>query len=150
MDDRLANITAAIDAIKKEVGDVLRRSSYYETEPWGMPNQDLFINMVIEIRTGLEPLKLLQKLKDIEVAIGREQTVQWGPRRIDIDILTIGLKKVNNSTLVIPHPRLGERNFVLIPLMELAPDIVVPGQTLTVEELYENCRDTCEVYIYED
>jgi 2-amino-4-hydroxy-6-hydroxymethyldihydropteridine diphosphokinase len=147
--DRVNNLNEAIEAIKTDCGDVLRRSSVYETEPWGMPDQDNFLNIVIEIRTAKDPIQLLNTVKNVEVRMGREQKVKWGPRKIDIDILSFGQKKLKTQQLEIPHPRIKERNFVLIPFMELAPDLILPGQQSTIEELYEACRDTCEVYIYE-
>lgn len=122
---------------------------HYETEAWGLKDQDDFINQTIIVETSLSPEALIKKTKEIEEIIGRDKTEKWGPRNIDIDILIYGEKEVTLNDLIIPHPKIAQRNFVLIPLMELLPEFVLPGFDLTVEELYDLCKDDCEVSIYE-
>jgi 2-amino-4-hydroxy-6-hydroxymethyldihydropteridine diphosphokinase len=123
--DRLANLRAAIESMPPEI-IVLAESHVYETPPWGYENQPAFLNMVIKAETGLEPEPLLAYLKQLEVELGREQNIRWGPRLIDLDILFYDDLVLDSLPLVIPHPRLHERAFVLVPLMDVAPDLVHP------------------------
>jgi 2-amino-4-hydroxy-6-hydroxymethyldihydropteridine diphosphokinase len=103
---------------------VVAVSSFLRTEPWGEPDQPGFLNAVAEIRTGLEPLALLQALKQLETTMGRVPSYRWGPRLIDLDIILYGERAVDLPGLKIPHPQYRERPFVLIPLREIAPDII--------------------------
>jgi 2-amino-4-hydroxy-6-hydroxymethyldihydropteridine diphosphokinase len=106
---------------------VVSCSSLYETAPVGGPPQRSFVNLVCEVVTELDPRVLLERCKAIEHRLGREPTeMRWGPRVVDIDILTFGDEKINEPDLEIPHPRLSERRFVLIPLLEIAPDAADP------------------------
>lgn len=148
--DRVSYIQKAIALIQKHICKVLQKSMLYETEPWGLADQEDFINQTIIVESNLSAEQLIIKTKAIEEEIGREKTEKWGPRNIDIDILLYGNKKVEKKDLIIPHPKITERNFVLIPLMELLPDLILPGFEYSVEELYEQCQDSCEVRIYEE
>ena len=123
--DRTANLRAAIASMPPDV-HVITESHVYETPPWGYENQPAFLNMVIKAETSLEPESLLTYLKQLEVQLGREQNFRWGPRLIDLDILFYDDVILESPPLVIPHPRLHERGFVLVPLLEIAPDIVHP------------------------
>ena len=147
--DRIGFLNQATDLITSGIGQVVQRSMHYETEAWGLKDQDDFINQTIIVETSLSPEALIKKTKEIEEIIGRDKTEKWGPRNIDIDILIYGEKEVTLNDLIIPHPKIAQRNFVLIPLMELLPEFVLPGFDLTVEELYDLCKDDCEVSIYE-
>ena len=147
--DRLGNLEGAFTEIEKRIGVIIRKSSIYETEPWGLKNQDMFLNIVIEVKTKLNPDDLLSSIKGIENEMGRIKTEKWGPRNIDIDILTFGDLKIDSENLKIPHPQIQNRNFVLIPFMELEPDLVLPGYQNSIEELFEQSKDECEVYIFE-
>lgn len=103
-------------------------SGLYRSEPLGGIEQPAFLNGVVGVRTTLDPAALLAALKSIEAALGREKTaVRWGPRTIDLDLLLFDDVRLNSPDLVIPHPGIGGRNFVLLPLLELAPDLAVPG-----------------------
>jgi len=108
---------------------LVRRSSYYRTAPVGDPDQPDFLNAVVELETGLDPLALLGAMQGIENALGRmrETGRRWGPRTIDLDLLLFGQQVVCEQNLNVPHPRMGERAFVLEPLAELAPGLEIPG-----------------------
>ena len=125
--DREENIEKALSVLKKTEGIKVRKiSSIYETEPVGGPLQGKFLNGVAEIETSLNPRKLLRCLKKIEKAVGRKPgKVRWGPREIDLDILLYGDESVAEPDLKIPHPEMRKRGFVLKPLCEIAPDVVV-------------------------
>jgi 2-amino-4-hydroxy-6-hydroxymethyldihydropteridine diphosphokinase len=119
--DRIANLTAAIKAMKPNVHP-RKCSPVYETPPWGYSDQPKFLNQVIEAETDLSPESLLEYLKKIEVNIGRRETFRYGPRVIDLDIIFFDGEVIDSPPLIIPHPRLEERSFVLLPLADLAPD----------------------------
>jgi 2-amino-4-hydroxy-6-hydroxymethyldihydropteridine diphosphokinase len=116
---------------------VTKRSSMTETEPWGVKEQPNFINMAVEIKTGLTPDELLRLLKNIEVDVGRLPTSHWGPRIIDLDILLYDDVIMKTPDLEIPHPGLSEREFVLKPLAEIAPDKIHPVLKKSVKKLLE-------------
>ncbi|NJN44873.1 MAG: 2-amino-4-hydroxy-6-hydroxymethyldihydropteridine diphosphokinase [Anaerolineae bacterium] len=135
--DRLANLKGAIAALPPTVR-VIRESSVYETEPWGFENQPNFLNQVIEAETTLPPTDLLHHLKSLENQLGRKPSFQFGPRLIDLDILFYDDLVLDTLALSIPHPRLHERAFVLIPLADIAPDFIHPVYQKTIRELLEN------------
>ncbi len=126
--------------------DVLRTSSVYESEPWGDSAQGQFFNAVAEIRTALEPAALLRALKDIERDIGRVPTRRYGPRLIDIDILLYGERVVHDERLEIPHPGLTERQFVLLPLQELAGTEMHPVLHASIAALTESAPDSGRIW----
>ncbi|MBN2387083.1 MAG: 2-amino-4-hydroxy-6-hydroxymethyldihydropteridine diphosphokinase [Anaerolineales bacterium] len=132
--DRPANLQAALAATPPLVR-VLHASPMYETPPWGLTEQPAFLNMVVEARTDLEPLALLSFLKQLESDLGRIPSVRYGPRLIDLDILFYDDLVLDGPALTIPHPRLHERAFVLVPLADLAPDRVHPRFGRTVRAL---------------
>ncbi|MBI5826993.1 MAG: 2-amino-4-hydroxy-6-hydroxymethyldihydropteridine diphosphokinase [Deltaproteobacteria bacterium] len=133
---RAANCARAIELIGRlKDTEVVGKSSLYETEPWGVTGQPGFINAAVEVRTSLEPEELLRALKSIEAGMGRKETGRWGPRTIDLDIIFYGDMVVEKEGLTIPHPRLQERAFVLVPLNEIAPDFMHPVLKKTVSEL---------------
>jgi len=132
--DRAGNLHTAKDALAPRVR-VLRESSIYITPPWGYADQPDFYNQVIEVRTRLAPVPLLRYLKAIEKQMGRVTLFRNGPRVIDLDILFYGERAVDVGDLQIPHPRLAGRAFVLVPLVELAPDLVHPVLGVSVSQM---------------
>ena len=125
--DRLANLRAAVDALNATPGiRVMRSSRVYETDPVGPP-QPAYLNAVIDVRTRLDPHALLDRVLAVERELGRVRGERWGPRTIDVDVLTYDGIEIDDPTLTIPHPRMYERGFVLIPLLELDPDPQLPG-----------------------
>lgn len=100
-------------------------SSLYETNPWGYTEQDLFMNLVVEIETTLSPIALLDVCQSIEQELGRVRLIKWGPRVIDVDILLYGEEVLNEQRLIVPHPLMTQRDFVMIPLAEIAPTVLV-------------------------
>ena len=124
--NRQENCLRAIELLEKEGIVIKKRSSMHETEPWGVKDQPRFINMAIEIETGLKPEELLRTLKNVERELGREESFKWGPRSIDLDILLFDDLILKEDDLEIPHPLMHERDFVLKPLCEIAPDRIHP------------------------
>ena len=132
--ERLANLRAAIDALAPEVC-VTAESPVYETPPWGFTEQPAFLNMTVEAETDLGPGALLDHLKRLESELGRVESFRYGPRLIDLDILFYDDLALDTPPLVIPHPRLHQRAFVLVPLADLAPELVHPVLKRRVSEL---------------
>lgn len=132
--DRQQNMSRAIDIMSNSV-DIRKVSSFYETEPVGYAHQPRFLNAVCEAATSLSPDELLAVLKDIEVDLGREPTFANGPRPIDIDILFYGDRVIESPTLTIPHPRLEGRAFLLVPLAEIAANLIHPVSGKPVREM---------------
>lgn len=133
--NREENCLKAIRLMEEQGIKVLKRSSLYETEPWGVKDQPMFINMVIEAETELTPQELLRVLKSIESAMGRVETKRWGPRLIDLDILFYDDMILDTPELRIPHPYIHERPFVLRPLGEIAPELEHPVLKKKIKEL---------------
>jgi len=133
--DREQNCINAIELLAREGLIVTKRSSLYETEPWGVKDQPEFINMVVEIETETDPRRLLQVLKSIEQGMGRKDTFRWGPRIIDLDILLYDDLVISEEGIQIPHPSMHMRDFVLRPLNEISPDLVHPVLKRSVNDL---------------
>ena len=128
--DRLITLREAVDLLASDPGiDVRRTSRVWETDPVGGPEQPDFLNLVVEIDTDLDPLDLLAAVHRVEDALGRIRDVRWGPRTIDIDILLIDALAIADDDLIVPHPRMHQRAFVLFPLLELLHDPVLPDGT---------------------
>ncbi|MBN2030752.1 2-amino-4-hydroxy-6-hydroxymethyldihydropteridine diphosphokinase [bacterium] len=123
-------------------------SSIYETEPWGKADQSPFLNQVVEIETQCDPQKLILTCQKIEKDLGGAKRERWGPRRIDIDLLLYGDQIIDEENLQVPHLRLSERLFVLIPLCEVASGVTIPGLDLTVRNVLEKCLDRGSVKLY--
>jgi 2-amino-4-hydroxy-6-hydroxymethyldihydropteridine diphosphokinase len=140
--DKRENLIRALDALKKEARvKVIRCSSVYSTQPVGDVAQPWFCNQVVEVDTALSPGDLLALAKKVEKRLGRRPAPRNGPRTIDIDILLAGDRIISTPGLVVPHPRMSERNFVLIPLKEIAPRAVHPVLGVDIEELLSRSGD---------
>lgn len=148
--DRLAHLKTAEQEIALHIGNIVAISKIYETEAWGNNDLPAFYNQVIEVKTALFPEEVLAKIVLIEQKMGRIREQKWGNRTIDIDILVYENLVIQSEKLTIPHPEMQNRNFVLIPLMELAPDLEHPILKKTVEELYFESTDTLEVQLLDD
>ena len=140
--DRLAHIQNAIHTLSKTEGITLQKiSSVYKTDPVGYEAQAHFLNGVAAIQTDFPPLSLLHALKNIETTAGRQHRIRWGPREIDLDILIYGDLYLQTEKLIIPHPEMHLRRFVLVPLAEIAPDLVHPVFQETVQTLLNSLED---------
>lgn len=129
--DKRAAIAQAIAALARDGVTILARSADYLTEPWGPVEQDRFVNACILVETALAPEALLRLCLRVEQELGRVRAVKWGPRVIDIDVLTYDDRAISGPDLTVPHPHMLERRFVLVPLAEIAPDLEVRGRSVT-------------------
>lgn len=143
--DRLANLVAAQWHIEKNIAPISKASRVYETKPWGKTDQPDFLNQVIVIETDTTPAKLLKMLLAIENEIGRKRSIKWGERIIDLDILFFGDLTINTERLTIPHPAIPARRFTLVPLQELAPELIHPLLHKSISALLEACNDPLAV-----
>ncbi|MEQ8703742.1 MAG: 2-amino-4-hydroxy-6-hydroxymethyldihydropteridine diphosphokinase [Phaeodactylibacter sp.] len=139
--DRLANLERAVAVLMKSVGTVTKASQIFETAAWGIRDQPDFLNQALEMKTGLDPIALLSTILNIEEQMGRVRVQKWGQRLIDIDMLYYGDLIWESDQLTLPHPHLQERNFVLAPLLDIAPDFVHPRLKKTTQELFAICKD---------
>ena len=129
--DTKKNLDIAVDLLKSSKNiTVIKQSSYYETEPVGYVEQDWFLNIVVQIETNFEPEELLVFCQQIEEVLKRKRIIRWGPRTIDVDVLLYENYTSAEESLTIPHPRMTERAFVMIPLYEIAPDLVIEGKSI--------------------
>ena len=143
--DRAGHLEMALEALSAAGLTLLRRSSFYATEPVGFAPQHWFLNCVIEAETELMPRQLLRAAQEVERSLGRRRMVRNGPRAMDVDILLYGSAVVRMPDLEIPHPRMAERRFVLVPLREIAPGLRHPTLRLSVAELLASTPDRSEV-----
>ena len=135
------NLEHAILLISQQIGQVVARSSFYKTSPWGNSQQPDFLNVALIVNTQLSALEVLSISQSIEKQLGRVRHEHWGARTMDIDLLFFGNNLIDLPNLQVPHPLLAQRRFVLIPLAEIAPDFVHPVLQLSIQTLLEQCED---------
>ncbi|MDO4789545.1 MAG: 2-amino-4-hydroxy-6-hydroxymethyldihydropteridine diphosphokinase [Porphyromonas sp.] len=137
--DREANLKRAISSIGEKIGEVVKISSFIETSPMGFDSEYLFLNGVIEVNTPLSPEEILKRTKEIEKEMGRKEKTgsTYEDRPIDIDIILLGKTNIKSPLLTIPHPAFRERDFVLVPLVEIAPNAIDPITGKSVAELWD-------------
>jgi 2-amino-4-hydroxy-6-hydroxymethyldihydropteridine diphosphokinase len=146
--DREERLRTGVKSLQDRHITVRRSAALYWTEPRDIEDQPWFLNTVVEVRTLLEPEALLQHCLEIEKAVGRVRDVSRGPRPLDLDILLYKDRILDLPGLTVPHPRYRERRFVLVPMVELAPDLGDPVSGLTMRQLLDLCQDTGEVRHY--
>lgn len=143
----LSQLIKCNEFIEKQIGRIVQQSSYYKTKAWGKTNQPDFINSVIKVETSLNPSQILKQIETIEKLFGRDRTIQkkWEQRTMDIDLLFFEKKIIHTKNLIVPHPYLQERNFVLAPFVEIASEFVHPVFNKTILELHQQNRDSLKV-----
>jgi len=140
--DREKNLAAAKEHIHLQCGKIISASALYETAAWGKTDQPPFLNQALEIQTALNARQLMRRILKVEKLMGRERKEKYGPRVIDIDILLFNNERHNYPLLKLPHPEMQNRRFALLPLAEIAPDIVHPVFKRTITALLDECPDT--------
>lgn len=141
-----SNLNNPVNQLKRAIIALQRHgevtvSGFYESQPWGLLNQPNFVNVAVMVQWLDSPESLLETTRKIELDLGRKNEVKWGPRVIDIDILFFGEETINTPQLQVPHPRVAERRFVLVPMAELAPRLIHPTLGKSMEQLLEQCAD---------
>lgn len=148
--NRENNLLVAVEAIKEFIGPVIRSSSVYETEPWGFRSKNEFLNIVVELSTKLKPSGLLGRILMIESQMGRvREGKEYASRIIDLDILLYNDKVLNSKVLIVPHPKMHQRRFVLVPLCEIAPELFHPVLKNTIADLLGKCEDKSKVRLHD-
>jgi 2-amino-4-hydroxy-6-hydroxymethyldihydropteridine diphosphokinase len=139
LDDPVGQLQRAIYELAEiPATHLISCSGFYRSDPMGPPDQPTYINAVARLETSLSPLAILDELQQIEKAHGRKRTLHWGARTLDLDLLLFGTQIIDSPRLQVPHPGISERNFVLYPLQEIAPDLEIPGKG-TLQELIVSC-----------
>jgi 2-amino-4-hydroxy-6-hydroxymethyldihydropteridine diphosphokinase len=150
LDDRFASLQRAKEEISLVIGKITRESSVYESEPWGFHSENRFLNQVVRIETDYRPGQVMEGILEIEAKHGRIRSGNQGytSRSIDIDILFYNDEIISEEKLIIPHPKIPDRMFTLLPLSELDMSMIHPGARKSISELMEECTDKLSVYPY--
>jgi 2-amino-4-hydroxy-6-hydroxymethyldihydropteridine diphosphokinase len=135
------------EILTKKVGKITQISSLYQTAAWGPIPQNDFINQVIEVETKLSAPELMDILLEIELQQGRVRQERWGPRTLDLDIIFFGEQLISTESLEIPHPRMEDRKFVLIPMVEINPNLIHPISRKSIRQILLECKDECDCKI---
>jgi 2-amino-4-hydroxy-6-hydroxymethyldihydropteridine diphosphokinase len=143
--NRFANLQKAVNNIEQSCGKIVQRSAIYETSAWGLTQQPAFYNQALILNTQLSPENLMKALLAIEFQLGRTRDIKMGPRIIDLDILLIDQLVQDTALLQLPHPALSLRRFALLPLAEIAPDLIHPKLQKSIQDLLEICPDRLDV-----
>ncbi len=146
--DRIHNLSISRSKLFNEVGKIINNSKIYESEPWGFKFQANFLNQIIIIETYLECKEVLKHILSIEKKLGRIRKEKWAPRIIDIDILFFNNDIINSKNLIIPHPLIQNRNFILVPLNEIAKNYIHPVTNKTMNQLLKLSKDKLNVFEY--
>ena len=147
--DRLTTIEGALTRLNRsDFVSVQKVSNIYETEPVGFAAQDDFLNGAAQLSTTLAPIGLLRRLLAIEKSLGRTREVRWGPRTIDLDLLLFDHYIINSEELIVPHPEMHNRRFVLTPLADIAAEVVMPGTTKTIAQLLKKTPDDSRIRLF--
>ncbi len=146
--DRMHWIQSGIKGIEERIGEVEKTSPLYETQPWGNENQPDFLNLALRVSSQLSAREILTQVQAIEKEGGRQRIIKWGPRTLDIDILFIDKEVIQWPELVVPHPAMADRRFVLQPLADIAPDWIHPLSGLTIPEMLHQCTDPLAAQAY--
>ena len=143
--DKTTYLKNAGSYIQQQCGQIVKQSSFYETEPWGFTEQPSFLNQALCIQTELAPAQLMHTLLQIESKMGRTRELKMGPRIIDLDILQIDQQIIDTPLLQLPHPAMHLRRFALIPMEEIAPQLIHPQFNKTITQLLAECTDQTDV-----
>lgn len=148
--DKEGQLSKARKLISRDLGEIKKSSGIYETEPWGKEDQPWYLNQAISVMTSLDLNDLFSKLQSMEKELGRNRSeeIKWGPRPIDIDVLFFDEKVIQEEKIMIPHPHIPDRNFVLVPLSEIEGDFEHPIIKKTIKEIAGNCTDNLKVNPY--
>jgi len=139
------HLAMARQLIHEYIGPITAKSEIFETEAWGDSDQPNYVNQALEVTTNLSPDQLMDQILNIELKMGRIRNQKWESRLIDIDIIFYGNQVIKTENLIIPHPYMHKRNFVLMPLLEIAKDVIHPEFKLNVKELYKRSKDPLKV-----
>lgn len=139
--DRFNHMQKANRFIEKMIGPIVVKSDVYETAPWGNVNQGDFLNSAVIVHSAISPFEMLDRTQAIEIELGRESTTKWAPRIIDIDIILFDQLILQSSSLTTPHPYMARRNFVLIPISQIAPEWIDPISKLSLFQMQKQCED---------
>jgi 2-amino-4-hydroxy-6-hydroxymethyldihydropteridine diphosphokinase len=143
--NRRKNLETAAALIEKEIGNIIKSSKIYETDAWGITNQPAFYNQIHLVESKFSAKEILDKILNIEAKMGRVRTIKNAARIIDIDILFFNDELINEPNLIIPHPQIINRRFVLMPLNELVPEMIHPVLKKSIHDLLSNCKDELSV-----